>query len=208
MRRRCPPADIAARRWNLLAGDLPLPLAALDRDALAHNIQWMQAYARSQGVDLAPHGKTTMSPQLFQRQLDAGAWGITFANVFQLARRRGCRRAPCADRQPVGAGRRAGGACSRCGPRTPTCASCSWSIRCSSCGESKRGHACTVARHSRRCSRSAWSAAAPGFATRETRLRWRAQCEPAPRCGWSASSVMRGSARPAKPIATPNTPRH
>jgi D-serine dehydratase len=78
------PGDIAARRWNLLAGDLPLPLAALDRDALAHNIQWMQAYARSQGVDLAPHGKTTMSPQLFQRQLDAGAWGITFANVFQL----------------------------------------------------------------------------------------------------------------------------
>jgi D-serine dehydratase len=78
------PADIAARGWNLLAGDLPLPLAALDRDALAHNIQWMQAYARSQGVDLAPHGKTTMSPQLFQRQLDAGAWGITFANVFQL----------------------------------------------------------------------------------------------------------------------------
>ena len=84
MHRRCAPADIAARGWNLLAGDLPLPLAALDRDALAHNIRWMQAYARGQGVDLAPHGKTTMSPQLFQRQLDAGAWGITFANVFQL----------------------------------------------------------------------------------------------------------------------------
>lgn len=76
--------DIAARRWNLLAGDLPLPLAALDRDALAHNIQWMQVYARGQGIHLAPHGKTTMSPQLFQRQLEAGAWGITFANVFQL----------------------------------------------------------------------------------------------------------------------------
>jgi D-serine deaminase-like pyridoxal phosphate-dependent protein len=80
----CEPADIAARGWNLLAGDLPLPLAALDRDALAHNLQWMQAYARSQGVDLAPHGKTTMSPELFARQLAAGAWGITFANVFQL----------------------------------------------------------------------------------------------------------------------------
>jgi D-serine dehydratase len=56
----------------------------LERDALAHNVLWMQAYARSQQVDLAPHGKTTMSPQLFARQLDAGAWGITFANVFQL----------------------------------------------------------------------------------------------------------------------------
>ncbi|HEU5295838.1 MAG TPA: alanine racemase, partial [Burkholderiaceae bacterium] len=80
----CEPHDIASRRWNLLAGDLPLPLAVLDRDALAHNIGWMQAYAREQGLDLAPHGKTTMSPELFARQLDAGAWGITFANVFQL----------------------------------------------------------------------------------------------------------------------------
>jgi D-serine dehydratase len=78
------PADIAARGWNLLAGDLPLPLAALERDALTHNLQWMQAYARGQGLDLAPHGKTTMSPELFARQLAAGAWGITFANVFQL----------------------------------------------------------------------------------------------------------------------------
>lgn len=80
----CAPRDIAARRWNILAGDLPLPLAVLDSQALAHNIGWMQAYAREQGVDLAPHGKTTMSPELFARQLAAGAWGITFANVFQL----------------------------------------------------------------------------------------------------------------------------
>jgi len=77
-------ADIAARGWNVLAGDLPLPLAVLQRDALAHNIAWMQAYAREHALDLAPHGKTTMSPELFARQLDAGAWGITFANVFQL----------------------------------------------------------------------------------------------------------------------------
>lgn len=80
----CEPRDIAARGWNVLAGDLPLPLAVLDAQALAHNIDWMQAYARAQGIDLAPHGKTTMSPELFARQLAAGAWGITFANVFQL----------------------------------------------------------------------------------------------------------------------------
>lgn len=83
----CAPIDraaLAGQRWNLLAGDLPLPLAVLKRDALAHNLAWMQAYARAQGVDLAPHGKTTMSPELFRRQLDAGAWGITFASVFQL----------------------------------------------------------------------------------------------------------------------------
>ena len=43
----------------------------------------MQRFARDQGVELAPHGKTTMSPQLFDAQLRAGAWGITFANVTQ-----------------------------------------------------------------------------------------------------------------------------
>ena len=78
-----PTADIAAAGWNVLAGDLPLPLAVLKRDALAHNIAWMQRFAAERGVDMAPHGKTTMSPQLFQRQLDAGAWGLTFANVTQ-----------------------------------------------------------------------------------------------------------------------------
>ncbi|MFT3719177.1 alanine racemase [Pseudorhodoferax sp.] len=71
--------------WNVLAGDLPLPLALIKREALAHNLAWMQRYAQGQGVDMAPHGKTTMSPQLFARQLDAGAWGITFATVAQLA---------------------------------------------------------------------------------------------------------------------------
>lgn len=71
--------------WNVLAGDLPLPLAVLKAGALAHNVAWMQAFARERGLDLAPHGKTTMAPQLFRRQLDAGAWGITFATVWQLS---------------------------------------------------------------------------------------------------------------------------
>jgi len=75
---------IGAQGWNVLRGDLPLPLAVIRRDALAGNLQWMQGFAASHGVGLAPHGKTTMSPQLFRRQLDAGAWGLTFATVTQL----------------------------------------------------------------------------------------------------------------------------
>src|SRR5258705_5785516 len=78
-------AEVAAQGWNVLAGDLPLPLALLKREALEHNLAWMQRFVRERGIDLAPHGKTTMSPQLFARQLDAGAWGLTFANVTQLA---------------------------------------------------------------------------------------------------------------------------
>ncbi|WP_295545456.1 amino acid deaminase [uncultured Pseudacidovorax sp.] len=80
-----PRSSVGSAGWNVLAGDLPLPLALIKREQLAHNLAWMQRYAQGQGIDMAPHGKTTMSPQLFARQLDAGAWGITFANVAQLA---------------------------------------------------------------------------------------------------------------------------
>jgi D-serine dehydratase len=76
---------IAAMGWNVLRGDLPLPLAVVRRDALAGNLRWMQQFARTQGVDLAPHGKTPMSPQIMAAQLEADAWGITFANVTQAA---------------------------------------------------------------------------------------------------------------------------
>ena len=77
-----PLADVAQRGWAL--HDMPVPLAVVRQQALAHNIAWMQNFASERGVHLAPHGKTTMSPQLFRRQLDAGAWGLTFANVHQL----------------------------------------------------------------------------------------------------------------------------
>jgi D-serine dehydratase len=79
-----PRSRVGQQGWNVLAGDLPLPLAVIRRDALAHNVGWMQRYADGAGVRFAPHGKTTMSPQLFRRQLDAGAWGLTFATVTQL----------------------------------------------------------------------------------------------------------------------------
>ena len=78
-------SEVARAGWNVLAGDLPLPVALLKREALARNLAWMQQQVHRWGVELAPHGKTTMSPQLFRRQLDAGAWGLTFANVTQLA---------------------------------------------------------------------------------------------------------------------------
>jgi len=77
-------SDIGAQRWSLFAGDLPLPLAVIRDSALAHNHAWMRDFTASTGVLLAPHGKTTMAPQIFAQQLAAGAWGITVANVQQL----------------------------------------------------------------------------------------------------------------------------
>src|SRR5204862_6017935 len=59
---------------------------ALIRDsALAHNHAWMRDFTAATRVLLAPHGKTTMAPQIFAQQLAAGAWGMTVANVQQLA---------------------------------------------------------------------------------------------------------------------------
>ena len=77
-------SEIGRTGWNVLAGDLPLPIALIKREALDHNLAWMQQQVRTWKIDLAPHGKTTMSPQLFKRQLEAGAWGMTFATVRQL----------------------------------------------------------------------------------------------------------------------------
>ena len=79
-----PISAIGAQRWSLLAGDLPLPLAVIRDSALAHNHAWMRDFTASTGVLLAPHGKTTMAPQIFAQQLAAGAWGMTVANVQQL----------------------------------------------------------------------------------------------------------------------------
>nr|WP_306422811.1 alanine racemase [Paenarthrobacter aurescens] len=64
--------------------DLQTPLLTLDAGALAANADRLADWCREHGVLLAPHGKTTMSPQLWTEQLDRGAWGITLANFAQL----------------------------------------------------------------------------------------------------------------------------
>ena len=51
------------------------PLLTVEQAALDSNVSVMADWARSAGVRLAPHGKTTMAPQVWAQQLDAGAWG-------------------------------------------------------------------------------------------------------------------------------------
>ncbi|HUB28538.1 MAG TPA: amino acid deaminase [Terracidiphilus sp.] len=80
--------------WNLLCEDLSLPAAVLYREKLEHNLRWMQRFISAYGMKLAPHGKTTMAPALFQMQLQSGAWGITLATAHQtrVAHAHGVRR--------------------------------------------------------------------------------------------------------------------
>ncbi|TFW29987.1 amino acid deaminase [Massilia arenosa] len=89
-----PQADVAAQNWNILDASVSYPVAVLRASALEHNLDWMRRFCAHFGVQLAPHGKTTMSPQLFGAQLANGAWGLTLANVpqTQVAYRIGVRR--------------------------------------------------------------------------------------------------------------------
>lgn len=73
----------SARPGDSLLRDVSLPALVLHESALAHNIRWMQAFATASGAELAPHGKTSMVPTLFRRQLEAGAWGMTLATAVQ-----------------------------------------------------------------------------------------------------------------------------
>ncbi len=74
--------EFLARRPRL--SSLATPLLVLDDHAIADNLAEFAAFCGEHGLDLAPHGKTTMSPTLWRRQIAAGAHGITVANYPQL----------------------------------------------------------------------------------------------------------------------------
>jgi D-serine deaminase-like pyridoxal phosphate-dependent protein len=84
-----PPAFWGRTVAEVLAGkprlsQLPTPLMTLSAPGLRHNVDTLTTWCERHGVELAPHGKTTMAPALWAMQLDAGCWAITLANGFQL----------------------------------------------------------------------------------------------------------------------------
>ena len=89
-----PLRDIGAAGIDVLDGACLFPVAVLKQSALEHNSRWMHGFLALTGTHIAPHGKTTMAPQLFARQLEDGAWGITAATVSQMRiyRRHGVQR--------------------------------------------------------------------------------------------------------------------
>jgi D-serine deaminase-like pyridoxal phosphate-dependent protein len=77
-------ASLGRQRAPLFGGAFTTPLLVLRESAVAHNIAAMAAYCAAASVRLAPHGKTTMAPQLMARQLAAGAWALTAATIGQV----------------------------------------------------------------------------------------------------------------------------
>ncbi|MFJ5549581.1 alanine racemase [Streptomyces sp. NPDC093225] len=75
--------ELAEQRRDLYTGGFTTPVLTLSAEALEHNLTALQTYAARHGLAFAPHGKTCMAPQLFRRQLEQGAWGITAAVPHQ-----------------------------------------------------------------------------------------------------------------------------
>ncbi|MEU6556000.1 amino acid deaminase [Streptomyces sp. NPDC046915] len=76
--------ELAAQRRNLFTDGFATPVLALSAERLEHNLKLMETYVARHGLAFAPHGKTSMAPQLFQRQIEHGAWGITLAMPHQV----------------------------------------------------------------------------------------------------------------------------
>lgn len=78
------PASLAEAKPELHAAGFSYPVLTLRESALSNNLGAMAAFCRQSGVELSPHGKTGMSPELAARQLASGSWGITVATIGQL----------------------------------------------------------------------------------------------------------------------------
>ncbi|WP_406473934.1 amino acid deaminase [Streptomyces sp. NBC_01615] len=76
--------ELAAQRRNLFTDGFTTPVLALSAERLTHNLELMETYAARHGLAFAPHGKTSMAPQLFWKQIEHGAWGITLAVPHQV----------------------------------------------------------------------------------------------------------------------------
>ena len=72
-----------ATKPNLFTANFQFPIMVLKEAAIKNNIAQMMSFCNSVDAQLAPHVKTTMSPQLAQMQLAAGARALTVANFWQ-----------------------------------------------------------------------------------------------------------------------------
>lgn len=113
VRHKSVPPALWGRRASEVAGDrIPVaefatPLLTFDRAASDANMSRLTGWAAERGFELAPHGKTTMAPELWRRLQDAGCWGLTLATPWQaqVARAAGVDRILLANEvvDPVGA---------------------------------------------------------------------------------------------------------
>ena len=72
-----------ATKPNLFTANFQFPIMVIKESAVKNNIAQMMSFCNLVDAELAPHVKTTMSPQLAQMQVAAGATALTVANFWQ-----------------------------------------------------------------------------------------------------------------------------
>ena len=72
-----------ATKPNLFTANFQFPIMVIKQSAVKNNIAQMMSFCNLVDAELAPHVKTTMSPQLAQMQVAAGATALTVANFWQ-----------------------------------------------------------------------------------------------------------------------------
>jgi len=77
-------AEVGAAQAPLFGGSVMLPAAVLKCSVVDANRAWMRRFLDLTGVCLAPHGKTTLAPELFRLQAEDGAWAITAATPHHV----------------------------------------------------------------------------------------------------------------------------
>ena len=79
-----PLKEIKNKKWNILSEDMPMPLMVLKQKNYIHNLKTFSNYLEKYNLEIAPHGKTTMAPQIYADQIKYGAWGITAGAINQI----------------------------------------------------------------------------------------------------------------------------
>ena len=78
------PQQLAAHSVSLFDDRVLFPVAVLRDSAIRANSDWMRRFLALTGAAIAPHGKTTMAPELFRLQIEDGAWAISAATVHHV----------------------------------------------------------------------------------------------------------------------------
>jgi D-serine dehydratase len=76
---------VERQSWAPADGSMALPVLTMNMEAFTSNTEAFLKFATDEGVDLAPHAKTPMIPEIAASLVERGAWGATVANTQQLA---------------------------------------------------------------------------------------------------------------------------
>ena len=77
--------EVGQLGWVVSRGDTGTPVATLSVEDLEFNAAAMADWCSAAGALLAPHAKTSLSPELLALQMRRGAWGMTVALPRQAA---------------------------------------------------------------------------------------------------------------------------